>query len=162
MGIANVIEILKIIFGWPVIALIIVLLLRKPIIELLRKIGKAKFGSAEVEFNPPPDATKLNEIKNDIATKVLEKDPKLLQVAARFEYWLKNYDHHGDSPTESFRKFIIADKAIVEYGINYEEYKQLAEILSNRGVKIDYVIPEPAFREQFELSRERIRRYSLR
>jgi hypothetical protein len=56
----------------------------------------------------------------------------------------------------------MADKAIVEYGIDYEEYKELAEILNNRGIKIDYIIPESAFREQFELSRERIRKYSLR
>lgn len=154
-----IIEIVKIVFGWPVIILFIILLLRKELIEVIKRIGKAKFGSTEFEFMPKPPGEKLNKIRKDIETKLPHKDPRLMQVAARFEYWLKTYDHHGDSPSESFRAFILADKAIVEYGINYEEYKQLAEILKNRGVKIDFIIPESAFNEQFELSRVRIRKY---
>lgn len=161
MELSKIIEILKIVLGWPVIILFIIFLLRKQLVQLIERIGKAKVGSTEFEFVPEPPSEKLSEIKRDIEKKVNGKDPRLLQVAVRFEYWLNTYDHHGDTPSESFRKFITADKAIVEYGVTYDEYRQLSEILRDRGIKIDYVIPESAFRDQFELSRERIRRYSF-
>jgi hypothetical protein len=139
------IEILKILLGWPFITMIIVLLIRKEMPPIINKLTKAKFGGTEFEFKPEPPPEKINEIKKEFEKIVSIKDPKLLDVASKFEYWLKNYNHYGASHSESFRNFITNDKALVNYGVTYDEYKTLAEILKQKGMEIEYIIPEKAY-----------------
>ena len=136
------IEILKILLGWPIIAIVIVLLIRKEIPLIINKLTKAKFGGTEFEFKPEPPPEKINEIKKEFERTVTIKDPKLLEVASKFEYWLKKYNHHGASHSESFKNFITDDKALVNYGITYNEYKTLSDILKQSGIEIEYIIPE--------------------
>ena len=103
---------------------------------------------------------KINEIKKEFEKIVSIKDPKLLDVASKFEYWLKNYNHYGASHSESFRNFITNDKALVNYGVTYDEYKTLAEILKQKGMEIEYIIPEKAYNEQIERSLQMIKKLS--
>lgn len=41
---------------------------------------------------------------------------KIDDVARRFHSWMERYDHGDDTPSESFKTFIVADRCIAEYG----------------------------------------------
>lgn len=66
-------------------------------------------------------------------------------VARRFLDWLHRYDHMGETPTESFKSFIVADKCIVEYGVTYAEYKSVGKIVALGGTPIEWTIPQETF-----------------
>jgi hypothetical protein len=84
---------------------------------------------------------------------------KTQSVAKRFIDWLNRYDHHGESTTESFKTFIIADKCLVEYGVNYKEYLAIAEIIKKSDIKIDWIIPEETFTFLIAESKRNIEKY---
>ena len=85
------------------------------------------------------DTKSIEELLNKIDT------AKVQAVARRFLDWLDRYNHHSDTPTESFKTFIVASKCIVEYGVTYDEYVSVAEVVKESDVEIDWIIPTDTF-----------------
>jgi hypothetical protein len=98
-------------------------------------------GLGETAAPQPP--TERTPAPSPAATSV--SSGKAQAIARRFIDWLKRYDHHGDTSTESFKSFIVADKCIVEYGTTYAEYVAVAELVRKSGVDIDWIIPADTF-----------------
>jgi hypothetical protein len=154
-----ILEFSKVIVSWQVTAVLIAMILRKEIKELFARLTKIHGFGGEFEFAQQAPPKELEKLKREIETKTNNIDKRLLEVAAIFEYWWNTYNHHGASISEAFRNFIESDKAIVKYGVSYEEYKELAEILKRKGYKIEFVIPQEAFEMQKTISRNRIMHY---
>jgi hypothetical protein len=70
---------------------------------------------------------------------------KVDDVARRFHSWMVRYNHHGDTPSESFKSFIFYDRCIVEYGVSYEEYREVAERVKSMGHAVDWVVAKETF-----------------
>ena len=81
---------------------------------------------------------------------------KINDVARRFDYWMKNYDHRDETVSESFKSFIVEDRCIVEYGISYDEYQQLSEKLEGMGYSIEWIVPQDTYAFLVEESQKRI------
>jgi hypothetical protein len=43
-------------------------------------------------------------------------------VARRFHERMERYDHGDETPSESFKSVIVADRCIAEYGVSDDEY----------------------------------------
>ncbi len=83
---------------------------------------------------------------------------KVGEIARRFDHWMTEYDHRNDTVSESFKSFIVADRSIVEYGLSYDEYMQLQDVLKGMGYAIEWVVPTDTFEFLVEESRTRILR----
>lgn len=81
---------------------------------------------------------------------------KVISVAKKFDYWMKNYEHHDDTHADSFKVFVTADKCLAEYGVTYEEYIRLAEHLKTMDYVIEWVVPKDTFDFLIADSRQRI------
>ena len=105
--------------------------------------------------------TSLNQQQplNKTISSFIVSSEKTQSVSKRFIDWLNRYDHHGESSTESFKTFIIADKCLVEYGVNYEEYLAVAEIIRRSDIKIDWIIPKDTFSFLIAESKRIIEKY---
>jgi poly-beta-hydroxyalkanoate depolymerase len=81
---------------------------------------------------------------------------KLDDLAKSFDFWMRNYDHHEDSHSQSFRNFITDDHEIEHSGTTYDEYVALAFKLNKMEYSIDWIVPYKKFKAliaQAELSR---------
>lgn len=65
-----------------------------------------------------------------------------------FDYWMKNYNHHGNSHSKSFSHFPSYDIAILYHDADYKDYKALSKLAKKRGYKIDWLIGEGGFYTQ--------------
>jgi hypothetical protein len=72
---------------------------------------------------------------------------KIADVFKRFDYWMKNYNHHGASQSESLRDFITSDSCIVESGVSYDEYVALALTAKDNKYNIEWLVPYEKFGE---------------
>jgi Ion channel len=70
---------------------------------------------------------------------------KVDDAARRFDQWMKHFNHGDKSVAESFQSFIYCDPCIVEYGISYEEYVQLAHVVKQMGYSIEWMIERDTF-----------------
>lgn len=66
-------------------------------------------------------------------------------VARRFHEWMKRNDHRDETPSESFKTFIVSDRCIAEYGVSYDEYKGAAEKVKSLGYGGVWLIPKDTF-----------------
>jgi hypothetical protein len=81
---------------------------------------------------------------------------KLDDLAKSFDVWMKKYNHHGDSHSQSFRNFITNDNEIQHSGTTYDEYIALAFRLNAMGYSIEWVVPYEKYNAlalQAEMSR---------
>ncbi len=81
---------------------------------------------------------------------------KIDDVARRFHQWMERYDHGDDTASESFKTFIVADPCIAEYGVSYDEYKQVAEKVKSLGYDVNWLVPKDTFCFLVEVSKRRI------
>jgi len=56
----------------------------------------------------------------------------------------------------SFKTFIVADRCIAEYGVSYDEYKEVAEKFRSLGHGVDWLVPKDTFDFLVEERRSRI------
>lgn len=77
-------------------------------------------------------------------------------VARRFHEWMERYDHRDETPAESFKSFLVADRCVADYGVSYEEYKDVAEKINDLGHRVARPVPKDAFDFLVEESRRRI------
>jgi len=77
-------------------------------------------------------------------------------VARRFHGWMERYDHHDETPSESFKTFIVADRCIAEYGVSYDEYKEVAEKVKGLGHAVEWLVPKDTFDFLVEESKRRL------
>ncbi len=70
---------------------------------------------------------------------------KIDDVARRFHNWMERYNHFDETPSESFKTFIVSDSCIVEYGVSYDEYKEVAEKVKAMGHAVDWLVPKDTF-----------------
>ena len=77
-------------------------------------------------------------------------------IARRFHEWMERYDHGDDTPSESFKTFIVADRCIAEYGVSYDEYKEVAEKVQALGHAVEWLVPNDTFDFLIEESKRRI------
>ena len=81
---------------------------------------------------------------------------KIDDVAARFDHWMKNYDHRQDTHSESMKEFITCDHCLVTYGVSYDEYVGLALKLKDMGYKIEWIVPFQTFRLLLDQSKQQM------
>jgi hypothetical protein len=72
---------------------------------------------------------------------------KIADVFKCFDYWMKNYNHHGASHSESLRNFITYDSCIIESGVSYDEYVALAFTAKDNKYSIEWLVPYEKFGE---------------
>ena len=72
---------------------------------------------------------------------------KIADVFKRFDHWMKNYNHHGASHSESLKNFIHCDGCIAECGVSYDEYVALALLAKDAKYSIEWVVPYETFGE---------------
>jgi len=68
---------------------------------------------------------------------------------------MERYDHRDDTPSESFKTFIVNDRCIVEYGVSYDEYNEVAENVKALGHAVEWLIPKDTFDFLIEESKRR-------
>lgn len=66
---------------------------------------------------------------------------------------MKRYDHGDDTPSESFKTFIIDDRCVADHSLSYDEYKQVAERVKSLGHGVDWLVPKDTFEFLVEESR---------
>lgn len=85
---------------------------------------------------------------------------KIADVFKRFDYWMKKYNHHGASQSESLKNFIYHDDCIAECGVSYDEYVELALLAKDNKYSIEWVVPYETFGEL--LTEAKARRAQMR
>lgn len=80
-------------------------------------------------------------------TKGKKEMSKIADVFKGFDHWMKNYNHHGASHSESLRDFITCDSCIVESGVSYDEYVALELLVKDNKYSIEWVVPYETFGE---------------
>jgi hypothetical protein len=77
-------------------------------------------------------------------------------VARRFQEWMERYDHRDETPSESFKTFIVADRCIAEYGVSYDEYTEVADKVKSLGHAVEWLVPKDTFDFLVKVSRRHI------
>jgi len=81
---------------------------------------------------------------------------KISDVFKRFDHWMKTFNHHGVSQSESLKDFIGSDSCIVECGVSYDEYVALALMAKDNKYSIEWVVPHETFGQLVGESKRRL------